>query len=206
MAFSETVKDQAFRRSEGRCECTRSAHSHSGRCTKTLTRGSAEFHHRSAQAVGGHDGLPNSEVLCAACHQQTASYGRRSSGLFYLSSTRSSAASSASRGRRSGSSPAAPRARVSLFGCDEGGSPRETASAHLVATRGGSDADLHRTRPQPQAPRLAGVARRRNVGAGAVPPDPDGLARLVHRLGDADVLAVVEAMNGARFVLEEVTT
>jgi hypothetical protein len=44
------------------------------------------------------------------------------------------------------------------------------------------------------------------VGAGAVPPDPDGLARLVHRLGDADVLAVVEAMNGARFVLEEVAT
>jgi len=38
------------------------------------------------------------------------------------------------------------------------------------------------------------------VDAGAVPPDPDGLARLVHQLGDANVLAVVESMNGARFV------
>jgi transposase len=35
---------------------------------------------------------------------------------------------------------------------------------------------------------------------GAVPPDADGLAGLVERLGDADVLAVIESMNGARFV------
>ena len=38
------------------------------------------------------------------------------------------------------------------------------------------------------------------VGAGAVAPDPDGLAKLVHRLDEADVLAVVESMNGARFI------
>jgi hypothetical protein len=31
------------------------------------------------------------------------------------------------------------------------------------------------------------------VGAGAVPPDPDGLAGLVRRLGDVDVVAVIEA-------------
>ncbi len=41
------------------------------------------------------------------------------------------------------------------------------------------------------------------VEVGAVPPDPDGLARLVHRLGDAEVLAVVEVMNGARFVHDQ---
>jgi transposase len=35
---------------------------------------------------------------------------------------------------------------------------------------------------------------------GAVPPDPDGLAGLVRRLGDGEVLAVIESMNGARFV------
>jgi transposase len=35
---------------------------------------------------------------------------------------------------------------------------------------------------------------------GAVPPDADGLAKLVRELGDADVLAVIESMNGARFV------
>jgi transposase len=39
------------------------------------------------------------------------------------------------------------------------------------------------------------------LGNGAVPPDRDGLARLVGRLGDADlVLAVIESMSGARFV------
>src|SRR6266545_2378647 len=35
---------------------------------------------------------------------------------------------------------------------------------------------------------------------GALPPDADGLAALVRRLGDAEVLAVIESMNGARFV------
>jgi transposase len=35
---------------------------------------------------------------------------------------------------------------------------------------------------------------------GAVPPDADGLSQLVRQLGDTDVLAVIESMNGARFV------
>jgi len=56
--------------------------------------------------------------------------------------------------------------------------------------------DLSRKRLDWQACRADGTL----VGAGAVPPDADGLALLVHRLGDADVLAVVESMNGARFV------
>ncbi len=38
------------------------------------------------------------------------------------------------------------------------------------------------------------------VERGAVPPDPDGLAGLVRRLRDTEVLAVIESMNGARFV------
>jgi transposase len=39
---------------------------------------------------------------------------------------------------------------------------------------------------------------------GAVPPDPDGLATLVQRLGDADeVIAVIESMSGARFVHDQ---
>jgi len=38
------------------------------------------------------------------------------------------------------------------------------------------------------------------VERGAVPPDADGLAGLVRRLGDAQVLAVIESMNGARYV------
>src|SRR3970040_217914 len=38
------------------------------------------------------------------------------------------------------------------------------------------------------------------VERGAVPPDADGLAGLVRRLGHGQVLAVIESMNGARFV------
>jgi hypothetical protein len=56
--------------------------------------------------------------------------------------------------------------------------------------------DLSRKRLDWHACRVDGTL----VDAGAVPPDPDGLARLVHRLGDADVVAVIETMNGARFV------
>jgi len=43
------------------------------------------------------------------------------------------------------------------------------------------------------------------VERGAVPADRDGLARLVFRLGghDREVLAVVESMNGARFVHDQ---
>jgi len=35
---------------------------------------------------------------------------------------------------------------------------------------------------------------------GAVPPHANGLSELVRRLGDVEVLAVIESMNGARFV------
>jgi transposase len=58
--------------------------------------------------------------------------------------------------------------------------------------------DLSRKRLDWQA--LAGDGSR--VGLGAVPPDADGLAGLVRRLGDAGgpVVAVIESMSGARFV------
>jgi hypothetical protein len=79
MPFSETVKDQAFARSGGRCECHRdhtgeNAPHHGGRCPKTFTRhASWEAHHISA---GGPDTLSNCEVLCVPCHELTRSYGR----------------------------------------------------------------------------------------------------------------------------------
>jgi transposase len=38
---------------------------------------------------------------------------------------------------------------------------------------------------------------------GAVAPDRDGLAKLPRRLGDAQVLAVIESMSGARFVHDQ---
>src|SRR6266536_598182 len=59
--------------------------------------------------------------------------------------------------------------------------------------------DLSRKRLDWQACRVDGTL----VDAGAVPPDLDGLAQLVHRLGDGEVVAVVETMNGARFVHDQ---
>jgi transposase len=41
------------------------------------------------------------------------------------------------------------------------------------------------------------------VAVGAAPPDADGLRHLVKRLGDAEVRAVIETMNGARFVHDQ---
>jgi 5-methylcytosine-specific restriction endonuclease McrA len=76
MPFPESVKDEAFKRAGGRCECKRSGHPHIGRCMIRLTPSTAQLHHITAQAVGGDDGISNCEVLCAHCHRLTDSYGR----------------------------------------------------------------------------------------------------------------------------------
>jgi 5-methylcytosine-specific restriction endonuclease McrA len=71
MAFSEETKKAALKRAGNRCECRR-IHEHPGsvRCTKQLTKSTAEFHHKLAKASGGGDGLSNCEVLCPKCHAQ----------------------------------------------------------------------------------------------------------------------------------------
>ncbi len=82
MAFSDTVKDDAFKRSGGRCECHRQhpgrtdAPHHGGRGPRTFGRhGAWEAHHITAESAGGPDTLSNCEVLCEKCHQLTATYG-----------------------------------------------------------------------------------------------------------------------------------
>jgi transposase len=59
--------------------------------------------------------------------------------------------------------------------------------------------DLSRKRLDWQALDAAGE----RVAIGAVPPDRDGLRRLPQRLGDVEVLAVIESMSGARFVHDQ---
>jgi len=79
MPFSEQVKDDAFRRSGGRCECIRQHSSHlNGRGSATFTRygGQWDAHHITAESVGGGNGLSNCEVLCLRCHKLTDSFGR----------------------------------------------------------------------------------------------------------------------------------
>ncbi len=76
MAFPETVKDAAFKRSGGRCECTRTTHTnHRGRCATSVSRTSGEYHHTKPVNQGGADTLDNCELLCITCHKQTPSYG-----------------------------------------------------------------------------------------------------------------------------------
>ena len=79
MAFPESVKDQAFRRSGGRCECHRKhvgvhAPHHGGRCLKRLTKYGAWHAHHIVDT--GLDIVSNCEVLCIPCHQLTRTYGR----------------------------------------------------------------------------------------------------------------------------------
>lgn len=59
--------------------------------------------------------------------------------------------------------------------------------------------DLSRKRLDWQA--LDGGGER--VAVGAVPPDREGLSLLPRRLGDVEVLAVIESMSGARFVHDQ---
>ncbi len=80
MAFSEETVRQAWQRADGKCECTRSAHSHAyGRCSKELVwenrgresgRGAWEAHHKTSVESGGSDALSNCEILCWDCHSR----------------------------------------------------------------------------------------------------------------------------------------
>jgi hypothetical protein len=58
MVFSDSIKDDVFAQSGGRCECTRSGHSlPARRCIRPVTRTSAQYNHLHAQSLGGIDGL-----------------------------------------------------------------------------------------------------------------------------------------------------
>jgi hypothetical protein len=76
--FPESVKDQAFANSGGRCQCHREhtgkqAPHHGGSCPKTFTRhGAWEAHHINAN---GPATPSNCEALCITCHELTPTYG-----------------------------------------------------------------------------------------------------------------------------------
>lgn len=75
MPFRDTIKFQAFRRSRGRCECTRRNHSHFGQCRSMVSRQQAMFGHKRAEADGGGNTLANCEVLCPACYLELQANG-----------------------------------------------------------------------------------------------------------------------------------
>ncbi len=75
MAFPQSVIDAVWRRSGGKCECTRKLCGHTGRCYKDLTAYNWNAHHITAVSLGGDDTLSNCEALCLPCHKNTGSYG-----------------------------------------------------------------------------------------------------------------------------------
>ena len=75
--FPETVVELAWRRSGGRCECTRVTHDHDAtRCPRILTKenrgrnmiGAWEAHHINSY---GSAVLSNCQILCWSCHERT---------------------------------------------------------------------------------------------------------------------------------------
>ena len=61
--------DEAFARSNGRCECTRDscATHYLSRCSFTMSRSRAAFNQRKKTGLGDLDNASNCEVLCDLC-------------------------------------------------------------------------------------------------------------------------------------------
>jgi hypothetical protein len=75
MALENSVVDQAWARSGGRCECTHTDHGHSKRCGRELLRdrrGAEPTYWWEAhkKVAGGNDTLSNCEILCHECFKQ----------------------------------------------------------------------------------------------------------------------------------------
>lgn len=75
MPFTDAVKQQAFARSGGRCECNRLHTGQTGvvhqgtRCPERFERnGQWEVRHKVSELAGGPSTLENSIVLCMTCH------------------------------------------------------------------------------------------------------------------------------------------
>ena len=67
--FPESVKEEAYRNCESRCQCERVGHGHFGRCPSIFKkRADARFHHinRFGPAT-----LSNCGVLCIPCYERS---------------------------------------------------------------------------------------------------------------------------------------
>lgn len=73
MAISDETRKALYKRAGGKCECIMRSCDHFGRCTRGLSRGYWDAHHKSRS---GGDGLGNLIAMCATCHKNTRTYGR----------------------------------------------------------------------------------------------------------------------------------
>lgn len=68
MSFTAGIKDEAFSRCRGRCECRRTEHSHrGGRCDRSVTRHTAQYHPIAEGETVNRDTAQNCRVLCPHC-------------------------------------------------------------------------------------------------------------------------------------------
>jgi 5-methylcytosine-specific restriction endonuclease McrA len=75
LPFSDQVKEAAFKRAGGRCECRRPDCGHQGRCQRKFAYyGSAEYHPRSNS---GSNSLDNCQLLCLECHVAAHSHSHK---------------------------------------------------------------------------------------------------------------------------------
>lgn len=74
MAFSESIKEEAFSRSDARCECKRDlcATHYLSRCPTKLNPNNAVFIRKKQMTLGDPDTLHNCEVVCEYCAANAA--------------------------------------------------------------------------------------------------------------------------------------
>ena len=76
--FSDTVVEQAWQRSGGNCECTRTTHGHTGRCNKMITKGRrgdrGNIFYWEVRSISGlyKDSASDCQILCRECHYATS--------------------------------------------------------------------------------------------------------------------------------------
>ncbi|MBU2036819.1 HNH endonuclease [Patescibacteria group bacterium] len=81
MAFSQETINQAWRKADGRCECSLNKCRHLSKCSKELDpQNKIEWkkwhaHHKVSPDAGGSDNLDNCQILCVECHENTDNYG-----------------------------------------------------------------------------------------------------------------------------------
>jgi hypothetical protein len=73
MVISEETRKALYLRAGGKCECKMMVCDHRGRCSRKLTPGYWEAHHRSARDG---DTLSNLIAMCETCYKKTRTYGR----------------------------------------------------------------------------------------------------------------------------------
>lgn len=66
--FSARTKDQAWRRSGGRCETGRVAHMPDVGCGRKLAPGDIHYDHVDPDGLTGEPAIENCAVLCRSCH------------------------------------------------------------------------------------------------------------------------------------------